>query len=115
MGNCPTMYDDVEYAINMLITTMFSEYDNNNTINITNQHNNLAISSEINNITQKPSIIINNSVIENEDKLDILIHNFTPTNFKSDLAKSLENMNPDYITNYDKEINDDFIFIDSVV
>ena len=111
MGNCPTIYDDFEYAMNMLITTMFS--DNNN--NITNQYSTPVIYSKINDITQKPSIIIDNSAIDEEEKLDILIHNFTPTNFKSELTKSFENMNPEYITNYDKEINDDFVFVDDMV
>lgn len=97
MGNCPNIYENIDYAVEMIVLTFCPENNIINNINSVNHNiipNNIP-PKPINYDTKKLHDIINNNIIE--EKLDILIHNFTPRNDT---------------TEYNFE--DDFEFIDKV-
>ena len=104
MGNCPTIYEDIDHAIIMVVSILCPDEH----INIIKNNKEILekelSDKEINELEiQKPKITTNLTV-EDEEKLDILIHVFTPTNANTN------DVIPDYITN--TNIKDDNIITD---
>jgi hypothetical protein len=132
MGNCPTIYEDIDYAIVMVVSIICPDEH----VNIIKNNKEILEKELV--ITeleiQKP-IITQQLTIEEEEKLDILIHVFTPTNTKvneiipdyiTNTNKKEDNINPDYITNTkllvtlqvqepENTIDEEFVFVDNII
>ena len=126
MGNCPTIYEDIDYAIVMIVSIICPDEHINM---IKNNKEILEKELEITELEIQKPIITQQLTIEEEEKLDILIHVFTPTNTK------VNEIIPDYITNTDmilpvilpvtttviiqvqepeNTIDEEFVFVDNI-